>query len=89
MARHWSLPDGIVKGINWHHDPSERGESIGYIVYHANVTAHVVESDPDEEVSLPSDFEETIGELGVSLERFEKLCETTEEKFQQVQSAYQ
>ncbi len=88
VARHWGLPDGIVNGINYHHDPSEGGERIGYVVYLANVTAHVVESDPDEEVSLPSDFEETIGELGVSLERFEKLCATTEEKFQQVQSVY-
>ncbi len=88
VARHWNLPESIVKGINYHHKPSEGVDNVCYVVYLANETAHVVESESDEERTLPADFEANIAELEISLQGFAKLCAATEERFHQIQSVY-
>jgi len=40
VAQRWGLPDSLVKGIVYHHDPEDGAEGICYVTFLANLVAH-------------------------------------------------
>jgi putative nucleotidyltransferase with HDIG domain len=51
IAQHWGLPDSLVKGIVYHHDPDNGEDGICHVTYLANLVAHWLESNPQAEES--------------------------------------
>ena len=44
VAQHWGLPEIIVKGITYHHNPEDCEDVIGYVTHLANMVAHGLEA---------------------------------------------
>ena len=42
VAQHWGLPETIVKGIAFHHEPENCDDAIGIVTHFANYVAHQV-----------------------------------------------
>lgn len=42
VAQHWGLPEAVVKGITFHHDPTNCDDPIGFTTHFANYVAHRV-----------------------------------------------
>lgn len=53
VAQHWGLPDVLVKGIVYHHDPEHGDDGICYATYLANLIAHQVEADAKTPQDMP------------------------------------
>lgn len=54
IAQHWGLPDCLVKGIVYHHDPTAGADEICHATYLANLIAHQLES--EDQAGKPSEF---------------------------------
>ncbi len=85
-AQHWGLPESIVKGIQYHHDPAAGGASVCDAVCLANRVAHqVLDESPDPEYQLDDSLSE---HLGLDAADFESLCEVTGERVGDVLAQY-
>jgi HD-like signal output (HDOD) protein len=54
IAQHWKLPDCLVHGIIYHHDPQEGAAGIGYVTYLANLVAHQFDTITEAPCAMPS-----------------------------------
>jgi HD-like signal output (HDOD) protein len=53
IAQYWGLPDSLVKGIVYHHDPDQGADGICYVTYLANLVAHRIASEKRVECGAP------------------------------------
>jgi len=65
IAQHWALPDSLVKGIVYHHNPEDGEGEICYVTSLANLAAHRLESEPRAEGSGPQTL--VPGDVGPAL----------------------
>ncbi len=73
IAQRWNLPEAIVKGIQYHHDPDAGGATICDVVWAANLVAHCV---LDSASDMDGRFEEACGaRLGLDESTFAALAE--------------
>ena len=87
MAQHWKLPESIVRGISYHHNPAEGGDTICYVVALANLTAHrIADKSSDDQGLLPP--KKYLERMGLTTESFEKVCETASKRMDDVQRRY-
>lgn len=85
-AQHWGLPESIVKGIQYHHDPADGDASVCDAVSLSNIVAHhVLDEQLDPEYQLDHSLAE---KLGLEEADFEKLCEATSERVDEVLTQY-
>ncbi|MBK8230851.1 MAG: HDOD domain-containing protein [Candidatus Eisenbacteria bacterium] len=94
IAQNWKLPETIVAGITFHHDPNGVAEStwagrpdvqaICDTVHLADATAYAVA-----EGTAPSPMDQSsLGRLGLSTEQFAEVVEKTREQVQGVLAVY-
>jgi HD-like signal output (HDOD) protein len=74
IAQHWGLPNSIVQGIIYHHDPDASPENICWVTYLANSIAHGLTPGTEGEGSAPpADLEQALERLGLSQDNFVKV----------------
>ncbi|MCZ7527203.1 MAG: HDOD domain-containing protein [Acidimicrobiia bacterium] len=87
VVQSWGLPDGIVRGITYHHTPAAAEESICYATYLANVVAKIIGAGGSDGAD-PEAAAHAIEALGISAEGFDRLCELADERFAEVSQRY-
>ncbi len=92
IARSWSLPESLVRGIREHGRPGTDGDTLVHAVYLADVLAKAVGAGvadnslgdgPDVEA-----FARAMGELGLSATDFDELAVLVAERLAEVESRY-
>lgn len=87
VVQSWGLPDGIVRGITYHHTPAAAEEPICYATYLANVVAKIIGAGGSDGAD-PEAAAHAIEALGISAEGFDRLCELADERFAEVSQRY-
>ena len=88
IAQHWQLPEGIVLGITYHHNPEQGMSAICDFTYLANWVAKRVEASLDDR-KLDFSFPPEIAlRLGTTACQLENLCPVTAARFVQVSQRY-
>ena len=92
IARHWRLPEPIVSGITYHHDPERldlADNSICWVVHLSDLTAKIVGAGlGDDSVPTLDDHVAVIGRLGLDEDSFKQLCERVAENLEAVMRWY-
>lgn len=55
IAQHWRLPEDIVEGIQYHHDPAQRSGLTAHVTHVANLVAHHVDETAPSDGCVPLD----------------------------------
>lgn len=87
VAQHWRLPDTIVRGISYHHHPDESLEPIAYGVQLSDIAAHCVASGELNQTQLET-RDHVMAELGIPADRWDKICTTTQTRYEELSSRY-
>jgi len=96
VARTWQLPESIIKGIVYHHNPEEGKDVICDFVCFANQIAKQIELGLDGETTDLNQLyenkslllEDVIQRIGVKPNRLESLCYVAGKKFDQISHRY-
>ena len=96
VARSWQLPESIIKGIVYHHNPMEGNDVVCDFVCFANQVAKQIELGLDGEENdfmrvyedQSSMLPEVIQRIGVKPNRLESLCYVAGKKFEQISHRY-
>ncbi|MBL9169406.1 MAG: HDOD domain-containing protein [Verrucomicrobiales bacterium] len=83
IAQHWQLPEGIVKGIIYHHSPEEGLDPICDAVYVANLLGKVIADTPSASPT-PASLER----LGIDPGQMESLTSAAKARFTAVKARY-
>lgn len=83
VAQHWEMPQRIVEGIIYHHNPAAGLDSICDAVYLANIVAKHIEGLP-----APGPDKESLERLGVAEGRLEQLITAAKSRFESVSLRY-
>lgn len=89
VAQHWGLPEGIVLGAIFHHNPADGHHIVCDVTHLANVVALRIGAGA--RMSTPSDreFKEKSRErLGLGEKDLDRLCQTVEENLEEVLQLY-
>jgi len=92
IAQHWRLPDTIVQGITYHHDPMQALLPICFASHLANLVAETL-SRPGDEPVIVSEREvaardRSLEELGISPSAWDSLRRTVETRFEDLRERY-
>jgi HD-like signal output (HDOD) protein len=100
VAQHWRLPDSIVHGIGYHHDPDQCGEPVAFVVHLANLAAHEVERTEvraaeqtgagaaEQTGAGEAERDASLRELGIGPESWGPLCATVAARYDELSSRY-
>jgi HD-like signal output (HDOD) protein len=88
MAQHWRLPDQIVLGIIYHHDPDAGNDIICDVTYLANLVAKNIEAGLDGRKGELSIHPSTAIRLGLRIPEIAQLCDSAATRYAQVCSRY-
>jgi len=89
IAQHWGLPDCLVKGIIYHHNPDECGETICYATSLANLVAHRLTAEhqaasAEPENNVAHDTAHDLERLGLAQQNFTELCVAVHDRVKMV-----
>ena len=79
----WALPDGLVRGVTYHHTPEVSLDPVAYGVYLADVVAKTITEFDDDNGDVEL-FSNAIGELELSADGFDEIVGLTRERFAEV-----
>jgi HD-like signal output (HDOD) protein len=79
----WGLPDRLVKGITYHHEPALGGDGVCSGVLLADVAAKVIGAGLDDNPDLDA-YAAAIDTTGLDAERFDAVCRTAGERLAEV-----
>ncbi len=88
IAQHWKLPENIVKGITYHHNPEMGEDLICDSVHLADAVSKQVDAalaDKKVEIELDSESAERIG---FDTKDFDALCSATTSAFEKMSGLY-
>jgi HD-like signal output (HDOD) protein len=93
IARHWQLPETIVRGITYHHNPEEfervDHDTICWVVHLADLAAESAGAGiGDIEVSRIEDHSAVLQRLGMTEDGFMQLCERVADSLEAVMQWY-
>ncbi len=88
IARHWELPDTIVTGITYHHNPDQGFDLICDVVYLANVGAKNVSAKMEENPERQNISPQSAERLGFSLGDMDRLCDDSLAAFSHVANLF-
>ncbi len=88
VAQQWKLPEGIVKGIIYHHTPEELDEPLPYVVQMANIVAKTIGAGTGMVAADLDEKHSALEYLGFSEDDFVNICEATAENLQEVVGRY-
>lgn len=84
MAQHWGLPESIVQGVTYHHDPWTAQNLLCDAVYLSNLVAkHIEGANP-----VPAPDDEVLDLLGLDGPGLEELIQSAREHFQVISARY-
>jgi len=84
VAQHWELPQRIVEGIIYHHNPADGFALICDAVYLANIVAKHVEG----AASPPVPAQPSLERVGLSADQMDQLIAATRSRFESVSARY-
>ena len=84
IARHWNLPEPIVNGITFHHNPEMGGDSVCDVVHVANVVAKLAQAKLLSKESSASINPDAAERLGLVPEKLEGFVDETVTSFSKV-----
>lgn len=88
IAQHWQLPERIVQGIIYHHDPEHGSDIVCDFAYLANETAKQIDGGrPGHafDLTLPAGV---ASRLGIDPDRLDAFCSAAAARFTQVSQCY-
>lgn len=88
MAQHWRLPDRIVLGIIYHHEPEAGNDVVCDVTYLANLVAKQIEAGLVGRKSELSLHPSAIERLGLRPNEIAHLCDSAARRFTQVSSRF-
>jgi len=88
IVQTWGLPETMVRGICYHHDPDAWPEPVSYAVFLADSVAKIVGQGIGESPRVES-FVHAIEALGMRAEAFDVICQLTAERLAEVASRYE
>lgn len=83
IAQHWDLPERIVKGIIYHHNPEEGVDVVCDAVYVSNILSKAITNQP---VGYPN--EDSLQRLGLQAKHMEPLLGAARTRFNVVKARY-
>ncbi len=84
----WGLPERLVKGITYHHDPAVGGEAVCSGVHLADVAAKVIGAGLDDNPDLTA-YTSAIASVGLSAEDFDEVCRLADQRFAEVLARFE
>ncbi len=88
IAQHWGLPEGIVRGIQYHHEPQAGNSVTCHVTHLSNTIAHRVLDDDAPRHSDEESIEPDIDALDLSEHRIDEICETVALRIDEVMLEY-
>jgi putative nucleotidyltransferase with HDIG domain len=88
VARHWGLPDSIVNGIIYHHNPQKADEKVCYITSLADMVALTIGTAVDADLPVPEGHQEIRLRLGITARGFQQLCVAVADKLADLSERY-
>ncbi|MGD9793937.1 MAG: HDOD domain-containing protein [Acidimicrobiia bacterium] len=85
VAQHWRLPDSIVSAISYHHQPDQCAQPIAYATHLSNLVAHELE---ETEPGDGLDRATAMRELGIDPAKWESICGTVKERYEELCARY-
>jgi putative nucleotidyltransferase with HDIG domain len=77
IAQTWRLPNSLVRGIGYHHDPVLGAELICYAVHLSDVIAKIVGTGTDDNADLET-YATAVHELGLRSDDVDEICRDVE-----------
>lgn len=87
IVQTWGLPDPIVEGISYHHNPDDNPTPMTYAVHIADVVAKTIGAGVDDNADPESSLH-ALEALQIAPEQFESLEATVGERFEEVMERY-
>ncbi len=88
IAQHWELPENIVKGITFHHNPDDGDDLICDTVHLANAVAKRVANESDTKLPTTDIKPDAVKRLGFDMKKFDELCDKTKTAFEKISALY-
>ena len=85
VAQHWQLPDRIVKGIIYHHEPAAGCDRVCDVVYLANLVAKQLSAPEEQEINADN---KVLERLGLTSHDLLILVNLTRDRFKAVSARY-
>ena len=79
----WALPEGLVRGVTYHHQPDVSINPVAYGVHLADVAAKRLVGGDDDNAD-PEMLDNALGELELSGVQFDEICGLVETRFCEV-----
>jgi HD-like signal output (HDOD) protein len=83
VAQDWGLPDGIVIGIAYHHDPDTCDDTIAYVTHLADCIAKVVVPTVGDNGDIEA-FAHSVEHLGLDADDYDMVCSVVAARFDEV-----
>lgn len=88
IARHWDLPESIVKGITYHHNPEQGMDLVCDVVHLANTAAKHVQAKLANKRARAEVLRDSAERLGFSMESFPWLVNESVTSFTKVAALF-
>jgi HD-like signal output (HDOD) protein len=88
IAQRWKLPERLVLGISYHHNPEQCRDVIAYLTYLANLLAKDLEAKLDQTAYDLVISSEVLDRLEISFEEIDKIRAGIEMRYQQISARY-
>lgn len=83
VAQDWGLPEGIVVGIAYHHDPDSCDVTVAYVVHLADCVAKVVVPTVPDHDDVEG-FAHSMEHLGLSADDYDAICVSVADRYADV-----
>jgi putative nucleotidyltransferase with HDIG domain len=87
IAQSWGLPERLVQGISFHHDPQRADALVAYGVHLADVAAKAVGAGGDDNANIGM-LEAAMAVVGIGFGEFDEVCRLVAERFEEVAARF-
>lgn len=88
LAQHWKMPEGIVKGIIYHHTPEEGNDLVCHVVFAANHLAKATEASLGGQPIELKISDRNLSEIGLNPENLGNLQSDCVSRFEELRSQF-
>ena len=88
VAKHWELPDEIVDGILYHHDPGNGTGALPAVTCFANLIAKAITAQTDQSVLDSPLLRSMLDRLGIAATDVPRICTNVMSRFDELNALY-